>query len=95
MSTGVQRLGPDTYTITGIASTIRGGAAAARGIALTEANEYCQKTGKEALVKNVGQQNLNNSADIVFRCLSSNDPELQQRPDYTKIPDVVVQHQHE
>ena len=46
-------MGPDTYSISVHAAPARGGESGARQIALTEANEYCLKLGKEILVSNI------------------------------------------
>lgn len=93
-SSGVQRLGPDTFSVSSAAAPARGGYSEARRIALDDANEYCTKIGKEILVLNIGTATTNvygaGSADVTFRCLSKGDPELQ-RPEYRQAPDTVIE----
>ena len=93
-SSGVLKMGPDTYSVSAAAAPARGGYSEARKLALTEANQYCDQQGKEILVINVGTGTTNihgaGSADITFRCLSKGDPELQ-RPEYRKSPDTVIE----
>jgi hypothetical protein len=82
-SSGVQKLGPDTFTVSSAAAPARGGEA--RRIALDEANEYCAQEAKEILVMNIHTSTTNafgaGSADVTFRCLTKGDSELR-RPDY-------------
>ena len=84
-SSGVQKLGPDTFTVSSAAAPARGGYSEARRIALDEANEYCAQEAKEILVMNIHTSTTNafgaGSADVTFRCLTKGDSELQ-RPDY-------------
>ncbi len=93
-SSGVLKMGPDTYSVSAAAAPARGGYSEARKLALVEANQYCAQVGKEILVTNIGTATTNvygaGSADITFRCLSKGDPELQ-RPDYKKAPDTVIE----
>jgi hypothetical protein len=88
-SSGVLKLGPDTYTTSAAAAPAAGGSSEARRIALTEANQYCAKMGKEILVKNIGAAS-GTSTEITFRCLSKGDPELQ-RPEIRQAPEVTVE----
>ena len=93
-SSGVLKMGPDTFSVSAAAAPARGGYSEARKLALQEANQYCAQMGKEILVKNVGTATTNvygaGSADVTFRCLSKGDPELQ-RPEYRKAPDTVIE----
>lgn len=93
-SSGVLKMGPDTYTVSSAAAPARGGYSEARKIALAEANQYCSSQGKEILVTNVNTATINafgaGSADITFRCLSKGDPELA-RPEYRQAPDTVIE----
>jgi hypothetical protein len=91
----VAKLGPDTYTVSSAASPARGGASGARSLALARAAEYCQQMAREVMVINMAGQTTNihgaGSADVSFRCLTANDPQLV-RPSYERSPDVIVQH---
>ena len=91
-SSGVLKLGPDTYTTSTAASPIRGGSGEARRIALSEANEYCGQLGKEIFVTNfrTSFQEGAGKAEVTFHCLSKGDPGLQ-RPDYRQTPDVTIE----
>jgi hypothetical protein len=72
-SSGVLKVGPDTYTVSAAAAPARGGSSEARKIALTEANQHCAEMGKEILVTNVGTATINaygaGTAEVTFRCL--------------------------
>ncbi len=93
-SSGVNILGPDTYNISATASPARGGWATAKGIALSEAHDYCTTLGKEVLVTNTTTANTNGlgagSADVTFRCLSKDDPALS-RPIYGPTPNTIIE----
>ncbi len=86
-SSGVLKLGPDTYTVSAAASAARGGWASAQKTALTTANDHCAQMGKEILVTNVDAARTNvyggGSSAVTFRCLDKGDPELQ-RPEYRR-----------
>ncbi len=90
-------MGPDTYTIYQHASAARGGTAAAKRMALQEANNYCSQMGREILVTNWQTQTTNRmgqgNADIEFRCLLSGDPDLV-RPVYEKAPNTVIENRN-
>lgn len=94
MSNSVQKLGPDTYSVTAAASPIRGGSAAAEGMALEDANKHCADMGKEILVTNTSSRNLNavgaGSASVTFRCLAKGDRDLH-RPNYQAAPKVIIE----
>lgn len=93
-SSGVLKMGPDTYSASAAAAPARGGYSEARKLALSDANQYCAQMGKEILVTNIGTATTNvygaGSADVTFRCLAKGDPELQ-RPEYRKSPDTVIE----
>jgi hypothetical protein len=92
MSSGVLKMGPDTYTLTVAASPVRGGVVGAKQLALEEASKYCSAAGEEILVTNTSGETTNargaGSMDITFRCLAAGDPDLQ-RPDY-RVPATTV-----
>ena len=79
-SSGVLKMGPDTFSVSAAAAPARGGSSEARKIALTEANQYCAQIGKEIIVTNVGTATTNiygaGSAEVTFRCLDKGDLEL-------------------
>lgn len=93
-ASGVLKLGPDTYTTSAAAAPAAGGPSAARRIALTEANEYCAKLGKEILVSNIGSSTTNlygaGKAEITFHCYDKGDPQLY-RPEFQRAPDVIIE----
>lgn len=83
-NSGVQTLGPDTYSIVVEASPARGGQAGAHRIAVEHATEKCTALGREILVDNVsrgtgGIMPGNGSAALTFKCLEKGDPALQRR----------------
>ena len=53
-SSGVLKLGPDTYTTSAAAARVVGGPSEARRLALSEGNEHCAKLSKEIMVTNIG-----------------------------------------
>lgn len=93
-SSGVLKMGPNTYTVSAFAASLRGGFSGARKIALAEANQHCTEMGKEILVTNIGTATTNveggGSAEVTFRCLAMGDPELK-RPEYRRAPDTVIE----
>ena len=72
----MSQLGPDTYFARGSCS--------GANYSISAANSFCAQSGKASLVKNI------TGDDVIFRCLSSNDPEYR-RPDYQKSPSIVIQ----
>jgi hypothetical protein len=65
-SSEVSQLGPDTYNVATHAAPVRGGSVEAQRIALSEANAFCAKSGKEAFVTDV--KTSKNHAEVTFRC---------------------------
>jgi hypothetical protein len=94
MSSGVLKMGPDTYSLSVAASPAGGGVVGARQIALTGAEKYCSDTGKEILVTNTSSRVTTaagaGAVDVTFRCLLRGDPDLV-RPDYQRPPDTVIE----
>jgi len=67
-SSGVLKVGPDTYTVATSANGWAGGLIEAKRMALSEANQYCAQQGKEILVtskEDVGP----GKTEVTFRCL--------------------------
>jgi len=93
-SSGVMKMGPDTYCVS--YSSALGPIGAKKG-AYAEASKECSKQGKELLVINERSSmfNANGLVDLTFRCLVSSDPEMQQRPDYVNAPDILIQDQRQ
>ena len=75
-SSEISKLGPDTYNISANAPPARGGSGEAKRIALSEANEFCAKSGREAFVTNI--KTSKNHAEVDFRCEAEGQPKLQQ-----------------
>jgi len=93
-SSGVLKLGPDTYTVSVHAAPARGGESGAKRLAVTEANQYCSSLGKEILVSNISSHRSTHfpggTVDITFSCFDKGDADLV-RPTYQKPPDVVIE----
>lgn len=93
-SSGVLKMGPDTYSVSVHAAPVRGGESGARKLALTEANERCSTVGKEILVTNIASGSSSHfpggTVEVTFLCLSKGDPELQ-RPSYRSVPSTVIE----
>lgn len=93
-SSGIVKMGPDTYSVSVHAAPVRGGESGARNLALTEANDRCIAEGKEILVTNIvsgpSSHFPGGTVDVTFRCLPKGDPELQ-RPKYRSAPSTVIE----
>ena len=83
-STGVLKLGPDTYKMTSYRAPIIGGMTGAEEEVLVEANKHCEGQGKQvyvqssrALAGTPGQPSLG-GFEAIFQCLSGTDPRLKQ-----------------
>jgi hypothetical protein len=81
MGTGILPAGPDTYTVTERVAPILGGSTSAQTTAMTEANAFCAKQGRQFLpVDMLTPQSANpygpTSYSVTFRCLLAGDPEL-------------------
>jgi hypothetical protein len=94
-SSGVLKMGPDTFSIATEASFGKGGIPAAKKIAYQGAESECSKRGLEVFVLNersVGTTFADGmaKAELIFRCLRADDPEFK-RQRYEKAPDVVIE----
>ena len=89
-STGVLKLGPDTYKMSAYSSPARGGTSDAEVKVLSTAEEYCNKQGKELLVQHTKFQG--ESFEAVFHCLDKNDPSYK-RPVYQQDPAIVIKNE--
>lgn len=95
-SSGVLKIGPDTFTISTSASPGKGGIPAAKRIAYQEAGEECarrgglevfalnEKTASPTWTEGMASMELN------FRCLRSDDPEFQ-RQRLQSSPDRIIE----
>ena len=86
-SSGVLKMGPDTYTLNIEAKNVR----EARRIAYEQGTQECAKSNREFLVKHWSQKENQGIFDLIFRCLPPGDPELAVRPNYEKEADIVIQ----
>jgi hypothetical protein len=94
-SSGVLKMGPDTFSITTEASFGKGGISAAKRIAYKEAWDECSKHGLEVFVLNertIGTTFTDGmaKAELTFRCLRPDDPEFK-RQRYEKTPDIIIE----
>ena len=93
-SSGVLKMGPDTYSVSVHAAPARGGEPGAMRLAMTEANQTCLSQGREILVNNVTSGRSSHfpggTVDLIFQCLDRADSTLQ-RPSYSPRPDAVIQ----
>ena len=94
-SSGVLKVGPDTFTITASASPGKGGVPAAKRIAYTEAGEECGKRGLEVFAlseKSASPTWTEGMAktELNFRCLRADDPEFK-RQQLGASPDTVIE----
>lgn len=95
-SSGVLKMGPDTYSVSVHAAPARGGESGARNLALTEANKKCTEEEKEILVTNISSGRSSHfpggTVEVTFQCLVKGDPDLQ-RPTYRDAPTTIIEDQ--
>jgi len=84
--------GKDTYTLNTTVHFTRGGPSGAKTSGLQEASAHCVKLGKYMLPVSTesGRYGEYATYDVVFRCLSEDDPD-NIRPDWQRSPDVVIE----
>jgi hypothetical protein len=70
-SSGVFKVGPDTYGITTTAITSFGGAGKASATAIRTANDHCARQGKQALITDteIDSQISQGSSNLTFECV--------------------------
>jgi hypothetical protein len=93
--TGIIPVGRDTFTVDEPVAVFAGGTGSYEGakrVALTEANAYCQKNGKQVLVTNMGPEA--GSYETIFRCLAADDPALK-RPNFEPVPGIVIEQRNQ
>jgi len=76
------QLGPDTYMSSGVY-----GNGCGTEYKVRHAGIFCNRMGKQILVKNIDNSTGGN---VIFQCLSPDDSDLQ-RPTYEKEPDVLIE----
>ena len=88
----VLKMGPDTYRVSASKHNMVGGAPAAESDALSSANAYCEKHGKEVLVTNSASDfdRPFYTYTATFQCLGANDPGLH-RPNYRPAPSLIIE----
>jgi len=67
-SSGVLKVGPDTYTVSTSAGPWAGGIVEAKRMALSEANQYCAQQGKDIFVISKEDPRMG-PTEVTFRCL--------------------------
>ena len=82
-SSGPVATGPDTYMISRSKKGFSGNSGSVKAAALEEANQYCISRGKVMKVISSAQKDMvpfhsDALAEIHFKCLDPNDPELKQ-----------------
>lgn len=90
-TSGINQIGPDTYTTTVRAGRSSGGLIGAEGIALDEAGGHCRRAGREILVLTSGV--ARKAYQTTFRCLDPSDPDLR-RPVVQSDAHRVVEQRH-
>ncbi len=95
-SSGVLKVGPDTYTISTSASPGKGGIPAAKRIAYQEATAECVAKGNlevfvlsEKSSSPTWTEGMSN-VEVNFRCLPKSDPEFQ-RQRLKSTPDQIIE----
>lgn len=79
MSSGVVKMGADTYSVSVSAAPARGGISGAKRMAYAAATQECEKQGRELLTVSEEAGHDFPAAgrlDLTFRCLEKNDPAL-------------------
>jgi len=95
-SSGVIKIGPETFTIATSASWGKGGIPAAKRIAYEEAAEQCSKQGNLEIFTLSEKSNATTWVDgmfrfeLNFRCLKANDPEFK-RQGLQSAPDSIIE----
>ena len=95
-SSGVLKIGPETYTISTSASWGKGGIPAAKRIAYEEAADQCVKQGNLEVFTLSEKSNATTWVDgmfrfeLNFRCLRAGDPEFK-RQSLQSAPDLIIE----
>jgi len=95
-NSGVVPIGQNSYMVSRQAATGFSGSGKLKAEAFQEASEFCTKISKYLQVVNTEEAKppfiLGNypKAEVQFRCLDKNDPELS-RPTLKPVPNVVIE----
>lgn len=94
-SSGVVKIGPDTFTISTSASPGKGGVPAAKRIAYEEAGAECSRRGLEVLTLSERSSSPTwtegmAKTELNFRCLRADDPEFK-RQRLEASPDLIIE----
>ena len=80
LSSGVTRVGPDTYTLSELRAPVRGGGAEAERVVLAEASGFCEQHGRRITLLNVRPGGdpytpyWPTAFDATFQCRPASDP---------------------
>lgn len=92
-SPGIVPMGRDTYMIAKDGSFTTFGGGTVKAELYREANAYCESKGKQLLPVNESARDSGYgryaNAELQFRCLSENDPELR-RPTMEATPEIKI-----
>ena len=90
---GVVPIGPDTYMIANSEWGFTSGGVQKAKV-MKEASDYCKSIGKKMLPISTNQNDVawgkTPAAEVQFRCLNENDPELR-RPTLEPVPNVRIE----
>lgn len=95
-NSGVIPIGQNTFMVSRQAATGFSGSGKLKAEAFQEATEYCTRIGKYLQVLSTEEAKppyiLGNfpKAEVQFRCLDKNDPELS-RPTLKPVPNIVIE----
>lgn len=92
-SSGVLKLGPDTFTVHAEAKDVAGGEAESRRMVLSEAAKYCADRNLNLMVTSIKSGRVypppGGRAEATFRCLAEGDKDLR-RPVYEEGADTII-----
>ncbi len=86
-TSGVLKMGPDTYTISAHFSKIMGGRLGSRKFVFDEGNKFCAGIKKEIMIS--GEDLVRGTTRLTFLCLAQNDPRLKNPNVRTEADSVV------
>lgn len=92
-ASGPAQVGPDTYMMSDTGAWSWSSGSNLKAGLYNKAYSFCAEKGKEMMPANTSQNNADFStfahAEITFRCLDKNDPELR-RPLMESVPNIKV-----
>jgi hypothetical protein len=93
-SSGILKLGPDTYTINTQVVFGPNKASESRAAALKEAEQFCTTQGRELLVDGYTTTGhamaFTGDSEVRFKCLQNADTDLK-RPSYQSAPNTTIE----